>query len=128
MKLLIDTHVLIWFITGDTRLPEKSIKQIKNLNTKCFVSIASIWEITIKISLGKLEINGGLNELSKLMKRFDIEVLPITFEHLQVLIDLEFLHRDPFDRIIVSQGIAEELTIITIDEYIPKYKVKTMWK
>jgi len=79
MNLLLDTHALIWFINGDNQLPDKSIKLICNLETKCFVSIASIWEIAIKFSLGKLDLNGGFDQISKIMKRYEIELLPITF-------------------------------------------------
>ena len=86
MNLLLDTHVLIWFINGDERLPEKSIKLIKDIENKCFVSIGSIWEIAIKPLLGKLDLNGGLDEISKIMRRYKIEVLPIGFEHIQKLI------------------------------------------
>jgi PIN domain nuclease of toxin-antitoxin system len=76
MKILLDTHAIVWFINGDNQLPQKSIKIIKDINIKCFISIASIWEIAIKISLGKLDINGGFDEISKIMKRFEIGLLP----------------------------------------------------
>jgi PIN domain nuclease of toxin-antitoxin system len=121
------THALIWFINGDMKLPDKSVKLIKDLNTKCYVSIASIWELAIKISLGKLDLNGGFDELSKLMKHYEIELLPLTFEHIQMLLQLDFHHRDPFDRIIISQGIIEKLVIVTKGDNFPKYNVKVMW-
>lgn len=127
MDLLLDTHALIWFMNGDIQLPDKSVRLIKDLNTKCFVSIASIWEIAIKISLGKLDLNGGFEEISKLMNRYEIELLPMTFEHIQTLLKLNFHHRDPFDRIIISQGIVENLMIVTKDENFPKYNVKIIW-
>jgi len=127
MNLLLDTHALIWFINGDNQLPDKSIKLICNLETKCFVSIASIWEIAIKFSLGKLDLNGGFDQISKIMKRYEIELLPITFEHLQKLLTLPFHHRDPFDRIIISQGLTEKYTIATKDENFPKYDERIIW-
>jgi len=128
MDLLLDTHALIWFINGDNQLPDKSINLIKNLQIKCFVSVASVWEIAIKLSLGKLDINGGFDEISKIMRRYDIELLPITFEHIQKLLTLDFHHRDPFDRIIISQGLVEKLTVVTKDENFPKYNVKIVWE
>ena len=76
MNLLLDTHALIWFINGDDQLPEKSINLIKNLENKCFVSIVSIWEIAIKLSLGKLDLHGGFDDISKIMRRYEIELLP----------------------------------------------------
>ncbi len=127
MDLLLDTHALIWFINGDSQLPGKAVNLIKDLNSKCFVSIASIWEIAIKISIGKLELNGGFDDISKLMKRYEIELLPLTFEHVQRLLKLDFHHRDPFDRVIISQGLVERFTIVTKDENFPKYNVKIIW-
>jgi PIN domain nuclease of toxin-antitoxin system len=127
MDLLLDTHALIWFINGDTQLPDKSVKLISNIETKCFVSIASIWEIAIKLSLGKLALNGGFDEISKIMRHNEIELLPITFEHLKKLLTLEFHHRDPFDRIIISQGLTEEFAVVTKDKNFPKYNVKIIW-
>lgn len=128
MDLLLDTHALIWFINGDKQLPNKSIQLIKNLDVRCHVSIASIWEIAIKLSLKKLELNDGFGEISKIMYRYEIEVLPITFDHLQKLLTLEFHHNDPFDRIIISQGLVEKLLIVTKDDNFSKYNVKTVWK
>jgi PIN domain nuclease of toxin-antitoxin system len=128
MELLLDTHALIWFFNGDKQLPEKSVELIKNLDIRCHVSIASIWEIAIKLSLKKLELNESFEEISKNMRLYEIELLPITFEHIQKLLTLEFFHNDPFDRIIISQGLVENLTIVTKDENFPKYSVKTVWK
>jgi PIN domain nuclease of toxin-antitoxin system len=127
MALILDTHALIWFINGDNQLPEKAVKLIKNLDIKCFVSIASIWEIAIKLSLGKLDINGGFDDISKIMKRYNIEILPITFEHIQKLLTLDLHHRDPFDRLIISQGLVEKTAIVTKDLNFSKYKVKIVW-
>ncbi|MDP3913466.1 MAG: type II toxin-antitoxin system VapC family toxin [Bacteroidota bacterium] len=128
MDLLLDTHALIWFINGDNQLPDKSVNLIRNLENKCFVSIATVWEIAIKLSLGKLDLNGGFDEISKIMRLYDFELLPITFEHIQKLLTLDFHHRDPFDRIIISQGLVEKLTVITKDENFPKYNLEIVWK
>jgi len=127
MDLLLDTHALIWFINGDKQLPEKAIELIINLDNKCFVSVASIWEIAIKLSLKKLDLNGGFEDISRLMKRYEIELLPLTFGHIQKLLTLDFYHRDPFDRIIISQGMVENLTIVTKDEIFINYPVKVVW-
>jgi PIN domain nuclease of toxin-antitoxin system len=127
MELLLDTHALIWFINGDSQLPDRPVRLIKDLNTKCYVSIASIWEIALKISLGKLDLNGGFDDISKLLRMYDIDLLPLTFEHIQQLLKLDFHHKDPFDRIIISQGMVEKLPIVTKDENFLKYKVKIIW-
>lgn len=128
MQLLLDTHALIWFINGDKSLSEKARNLIKNLENECFVSIASVWEIAIKLSLGKLELNCSFNDLSKLLIESEIEILPISFEHINYLLSLEFHHRDPFDRIIISQGIIEKMAIVTKDDNFINYRVKTIWK
>lgn len=128
MELLLDTHALIWFMNGNAQLPNKSANLIKNIDIKCFVSIASIWEIAIKLSLGKLDLYGGFDNISKIIKRYEIELLPLAFEHVQKLLTLEYHHRDPFDRLIIAQGLTENLIIVTKDENFPNYNVKTIWK
>ncbi|MCB9263104.1 MAG: type II toxin-antitoxin system VapC family toxin [Flavobacteriales bacterium] len=127
MNYLLDTHALIWFLNGDNQLPTKSKNIIKKLDNKCYVSIASIWEIAIKISLNKLYLNGGFGEIAKIITKYDFELLPITIEHIAGIIDLDFYHRDPFDRIIVAQGIIENIPIITKDENFEKYDVEVVW-
>ncbi len=127
MDILLDTYALIWFINGDASLPDKAITLIKDIKTNCFVSIASIWEIAIKLSLGKLELNGELKDISRIMEQYQIELLPIVFEHIQELLTLEYQHRDPFDRIIISQAFVENLIIITKDENFKKYNVSVVW-
>ncbi len=127
MKYLLDTHALIWFMTGDTSLSKSAITRIKNKKNNCIVSIASIWEIAIKTSLGKLHIDVDLNEIAQFLINNDIEILPIEFNHLQVLMSLKTIHRDPFDRIIISQAISGYLTIITKDQAFKDYPVKILW-
>uniref|UniRef100_Q3ATW9 PIN domain-containing protein n=1 Tax=Chlorobium chlorochromatii (strain CaD3) TaxID=340177 RepID=Q3ATW9_CHLCH len=127
MDYLIDTHALIWFINGDTQLPDKAQKIIKNIDNKCYISIASIWEIAIKISLDKLDLNGGFDEISKIIVRYDFELLPISIEHIAEIIGLEFHHRDPFDRMIIAQGLVENISIITKDKIFTNYNVKIIW-
>ncbi|HEX8376361.1 MAG TPA: type II toxin-antitoxin system VapC family toxin [Pedobacter sp.] len=127
MQLLLDTHTFIWFINGDNLLPDEVIGNIKNLKNKCFISIASIWEISIKSSLNKLKLKSGFDKIITFLIDNDIQILPITFEHIQLLNTLDFHHRDPFDRIIIAQGACEGLTIITKDENFIKYPVKISW-
>jgi PIN domain nuclease of toxin-antitoxin system len=128
MELLLDTHALIWFINGDDLLPDNVQDAIKDIRNKCFLSIASLWEIAIKTSLGKLELKSDFNKVADFLSANDIDILPITFEHLQKLLNLKYHHRDPFDRIIIAQGMAEKLTVLTKDETFKKYRVKIMWE
>lgn len=127
MNLLLDTHTFIWFLNGDDQLPGSIRSLIADTANKCYVSIASIWEIAIKYSLNKLDLQGEFNQIAHFLTENDIEVLPITFAHIQSLLQLEFHHRDPFDRIIIAQTLAENITIATKDEAFHKYGVKITW-
>jgi PIN domain nuclease of toxin-antitoxin system len=127
MDLLIDTHAFLWFITGDKQLPVITVKLIGDSDNKCFVSIASIWEIVIKLSLDKLEIKGGFNTIENFLNNNDIEILSIDLSHTKKLLKLEHFHNDPFDRIIISQAIAEKMAVITKDRFFKEYNVKVIW-
>ncbi len=82
MKLLLDTHAFIWFINGDKQLPQKLIALITNIENQCCISIASLWEIAIKTSLGKLALQSDFSKISEFLTKNEIDVLPLTFEHL----------------------------------------------
>jgi len=127
MPFLLDTHTFIWFINGDSTLPKEVIAKIKNLDNQCFLSIASIWEIAIKITLNKLALISGFDKIEDFLTENQIEILPITFEHILSLNNLELHHRDPFDRIIIAQGISEELIILTKDQNFSLYEAKIFW-
>lgn len=127
MNLLLDTHSLIWFLNGDEKLSDKAKTAIENpANTK-IVSIVSVWEISIKISLGKFKFPKGFKHFLNLVEDNGFEILPITFEHAIELSTMELLHRDPFDRLLIAQCIADNLTIATKDENIKRYNITTIW-
>lgn len=128
MSFLLDTHVFLWFVSGDKQLPKSILDKIKDINTPCFLSSASLWEITIKKQIGKLKLEITLNELFDYIQRNQIEVLQTNFDHLLILENLPKHHGDPFDRLIISQAIAEDLIIITRDKLFKKYKVNQQWK
>lgn len=128
MTFLLDTHAFLWFAAGDKQLPESIKTKIMDIKQACFISAASLWEITIKHQLGKLELDISLQELFDFLDRNQIEILPITNNHLITLSELPHHHNDPFDRLIISQAITEELTITTKDKMFKKYKVKHHWK
>ncbi|WP_443937645.1 type II toxin-antitoxin system VapC family toxin [Pedobacter sp. MW01-1-1] len=127
MHFLLDTHAFIWFINGDSSLPKKVIAEIKNLDNRCFLNIASIWEIAIKLKLNKLSFQADFDKILVFLEENQIEILPLTFHHIQMLNKLDFFHRDPFDRIIIAQGISEELTVLTKDENFHLYGGKVFW-
>ncbi len=127
MDVLLDTHTLIWFLNGDKKLSEKAKTTIEDQNNTKLVSIASVWEIAIKISLDKLRFTKGFKHLIGLIEENGFEILPISTDHAVNVSALEFIHRDPFDRLLVAQSINDSLAIITRDENIKKYKVSTIW-
>jgi len=127
MAFLIDTHAFLWFVSGDSQLPVSVRDKIKDINQPCYLSVASLWEITIKQQLGKLTINIPLQELFEYADRNQIEIVQITYEHLLTLSNLPNHHGDPFDRLIISQAISEEMILITRDKGFKKYKVKQQW-
>ena len=127
MAILLDTHTFLWFVAGDNQLPVSVREKIKDINQPCFLSSASLWEITIKKQLGKLTLAISLEELFDFANRNQIEIIQITFDHLLALSKLPNHHSDPFDRLIISQAIAEDLTLITHDKGIKKYKVRQQW-
>jgi len=127
MDILLDTHTFIWFFNGDEQLSFKARKLIEDLKTKKFVSIASIWEVAIKIGLKKLFFDGNVSEVADLIEKNGFQILQISVEHTVAYEALELVHRDPFDRILVAQAMVEKMTIITKDDNIQKYIVKTNW-
>ena len=127
MPLLLDTHTLLWFYSGDSQLPNHIKQEIENTNNQCFLSIASVWEITIKLGTGKLELDNSLNEFFQFITRNQIEILPIEFNHLLRLERLPNHHKDPFDRIIVAQSLEENLPIYTKDSFFQDYGVLVRW-
>ena len=120
MKILLDTHIFLWYLVEPERLNSDQIKLLSDQNVSKLLSIVSLWEITIKVSLGKLVIHQSIDALVPK----EIELLPISVFHLQHLQTLPFHHRDPFDRLIVAQAIADNLLLCSIDESIKSYPVK----
>ncbi|MCR5788824.1 MAG: type II toxin-antitoxin system VapC family toxin [Lachnospiraceae bacterium] len=123
---LIDTHVLIWSLFDAGKLSDQAEHIITNSNM-IYVSIASLWEIAIKQSIGKIEIQSTLQEIADQCSKSQIDVLNILPVHLDVIKQLPRIHNDPFDRLIIAQAVTEGLTLITKDTYIPQYDIKTIW-
>lgn len=127
MNYLLDTHVLIWFLNGDKFLSNKARKAIESENANNFVSIASLWEIAIKLSLGRLEMNFPFETISKEFEKNNFQLLPITFNDILILPNLELHHKDPFDRMIICQSITNDFTLISKDKEFADYKIKLLW-
>ncbi len=122
MKVLLDTHVFLWAITGDERLSAKHRAVYEDGASELHLSVASVWETLIKVGLGKLSLPKPAAEyLNKQMERNRIALLPIRISHLGELETLPPLHRDPFDRMIVAQARAEAMPILTVDPQLGQY-------
>lgn len=126
MDILLDTHALIWFLNGDKFLSNEAKKLLKILQISK-LSTLLLFEIAIKISLGKFQFKEGLKSFMKLIDENGFEILPITFKHALEVSKLEFIHRDPFDRLLIAQAKSDDLILITKDETIRKYQVKSIW-
>lgn len=122
MKLLLDTHVTLWWLNASPELSEE-LRETLRTEADVYVSAATPWEIAIKQSLGKLE---GSVDLAERARDMQFKGLPITAEHGVKAGRLPPLHRDPFDRIIVAQAQTEGLTVVTRDKWIPQYDVPVL--
>ena len=128
MKYLLDTHTLLWFLQGDKKLSDKARQLIDNPRNEKFLSIASLWEIAIKVSLGKLVLNKPFEKLFPERLYFNrIQTLDITVDSLTKLTTLPFHHRDPFDRLIIAQALVERLPIIGTDTIFDAYGINREW-
>ena len=120
MNILLDTHILIWALENNQKLSKKGRNLIIDPDNLIFVSSVSIWEITIKSSLGKLNVPDNLLEEIKLHR---FSELPISHHHARAVADLPDLHKDPFDRMLIAQANHEKMSLMTVDENIKLYSV-----
>ena len=128
MKYLLDTHTLLWFLKGDKKLSDGARQLIDNPHNVKFLSIASLWEIAIKVSLGKLVLDKSFERLFPEQLHFNrIQILDITVDSLIKLTTLPFHHRDPFDRLIIAQALVEGLPIIGADAAFDAYGISREW-
>ena len=128
MRYLLDTHSLIWFIGGEPQLSAHARQLMDNETNELFVSVASLWEMAIKFSIGKLNLEQPFDEMfPEQLENNSIEILGITLDHLKAVCNLPFHHRDPFDRLIIAQAQVEQLPIISVDTVFDDYGVKREW-
>jgi PIN domain nuclease of toxin-antitoxin system len=124
MRLLIDSHALIWARQGNVALSTTARGAIEDPDNTAFFSHASLWELTIKIALGRLVLPERVETSVALL---DLEFLPIRVDHIRQLETLPRLHRDPFDRMLVAQALIEGLTLVSGDRQLAAYPVPTLW-
>ena len=121
MKLLLDTHLLLWTVSESRRLSSEARELIGDPDNELLFSIASLWEVAIKQSLGREDFRIDLRLLRRGLLDNNFEQLSITAEHTLTLADLPMLHRDPFDRMLVAQSIVEGIILLTADPVIARY-------
>jgi PIN domain nuclease of toxin-antitoxin system len=127
MRVLLDTHVLIWLVEGDKNLSTVARSAIEDEDNSLYLSIASLWEITIKLSLGKLDLQLSVDEMvESFLIPGGIEILQIETSHLSILRDLPLHHRDPFDRLIIAQAQAEGMRLVSADGIFGMYAVELL--
>jgi PIN domain nuclease of toxin-antitoxin system len=124
---LLDTHALLWFIQGDPQLSDRARGIITTDTNQLYLSVASLWEITIKLNIGKLTIGHTIDEIYRLLKQLNIEVLSINQSDLEQYLTLPLHHRDPFDRLLIAQTIAQGLTLVSADNAFGAYSVQQLW-
>ena len=125
--ILLDTHAFYWYVTDDPKLPVNIKKLIDSSEESFFISVSSFWEMSIKSSLKKLKLPVSIDVLMRDCIDYGISILQIKANHLARLEELPWIHRDPFDRLMICQAQEEDLIFITADGNITKYDVKTMW-
>jgi PIN domain nuclease of toxin-antitoxin system len=128
MRLLLDTHAFIWWAIRKERLSPTAIRLCEDANNDVLLSIVSLWEMQLKTQLGKLQLKLPLNELIEAQQRINgLQLLPIEPQHIYALSQLPFHHKDPFDRLLVSQAITEKLPLISGDQTLSAYAAQILW-
>ena len=127
MKILLDTHTVIGLAVNSSALSETAKQAIFDPDKESFVSIASAWEVAIKIATGKMGLDGGVSEFFRIVRKNNFQLLPIKEKHVKQVESLPLLHKDPFDRLLVASAITEGMGLITADANIHLYDVNSLW-
>ena len=127
MKYLLDTHAALWLFEGNNKLSQTAQSIIFDGKNEIYVSILSAWEVAIKVSLNKLDFIGGSETFLSATEENSIDLLGVKGEYVKIVENLPYIHRDPFDRLLVSTAFSEKMTIITADENIRKYDISWIW-
>ncbi len=128
MKLLLDTHAFLWWDSEPAKLSPTATGLIQDETNEVILSVVSVWEIQIKSQLGKLEIQQPLAEIINSQHTNNgIDILSITLQHVLLLENLPTPHKDPFDRLLIAQAIAENATLVSRDHIFSEYPVSVIW-
>jgi PIN domain nuclease of toxin-antitoxin system len=124
--MLLDTHVLLWFLEDDPRLPS-SLRSLIEDSDRVFASVVSLWEIAIKLSINKLTLKFEFQDLPNFLDELEINVLSLAFEDTNRYVSLSLHHRDPFDRMLIAQAMTNSLAIASADPAFDAYPIQRMW-
>jgi PIN domain nuclease of toxin-antitoxin system len=128
MRLLIDTHVFIWLNEAPNKIPQKTITMLSEPENDLLLSLVSIWEMQIKIQLGKLQLQDPLREVLMTQRSVNgLQLLPIHLDHIWMLEGLPDHHRDPFDRLLIAQALSIQLPIVSADSMFDRYPIRRFW-
>lgn len=127
LKLLVDTHALLWWSTLDAKLSPKAKRAIASKGNDVFVSAASAWEIATKVRLGKLEWPATAGTVNAYVLEQGFRALPISLQHAERAGQLQIIHRDPFDRVLIAQALAEDLWLASNEEFFDAAGVRRYW-
>ncbi len=126
--LLFDTHSFVWWADEPSKLSRAALAALEDENNRLFVSDVSLWEMQIKVQLGKMKLTLPLEDLIESQRQDnEVEILHITTRHILALNSLPFHHKDPFDRLLIAQSIVEDFTIVTADSEFAAYSAKLLW-
>lgn len=128
MKFLLDTHTFLWFIANNPELSKAAKELLEDSNTELLLSYASLWEIAIKVSLGKLSLPEPFEAfVAEQLEVNSIELLPLSVKQISAVVSLPFHHRDPFDRLLAAQSLTEALPLVSRDTIFDEYRVSRRW-
>lgn len=128
MRLLLDTHTLLWFVLNDPQLSRRADALITDPANVVFVSPATYWEIAIKVRKNKLDLFAPYDDfMTRGIQGNDFEILPIETKHTSLLTTMPFHHKDPFDRLLIAQSLVEQMPIVSIDSAFDPYGVTRLW-
>ena len=128
MRLLLDTHAFVWFVDGNPKLSNAARTAIDDVENLVYLSLASVWELAILVSLQRLTLQRTVKEYVALYtERNAIDLLPVTIDHIEGIVSLPFHHRDPFDRLIIAQAKSNDLILVSADNVFQRYEVNVLW-
>jgi PIN domain nuclease of toxin-antitoxin system len=127
VRLLLDSHVLLWAAQDSERLSARAVRALDDPKNELYASSASLWEIAIKLSLGKLSLRRGLDGAVAAWREAGVLELPIQWNHAQAAAELALHHKDPFDRLLLAQAKVEDLVLVSADKAFKPYKVRVLW-